>query len=140
MEYINNAHKKLDIALKRIIKKRQIKPTRAKVANEAGYDGSYIKPQRSEWMDDLIVEIEVAREKFDKYKTKKTDKSKQHQEKIKTLNEKINNLEIALNESRARELLLIKKVRELELELQSKNSSKQTLSDLSINLPDWTKN
>ena len=132
MQYEKDKHKIYYESLYRIVKEGKKKPSRANVGVEAGKDASSIKPGRE--MDKLITAIENAKKKFEEKQSKKTTIQK---DKITKLNETILKLEIQLNESRARELLLLRKVRDLELEL--KRTSKPTLSDISMNLPDWTK-
>jgi len=140
MEYANETHKKYHESLLHIVKEGKVKPTRAQVSKRLGLDPSSLKKNRKlgikTWEDNLIEEIEAAKKKYLENKRKKTTKQKK---KIYDLEETILKLEKALNESRVRELLLFKKIREMELESESKRITKTTLADLSMNLADWTK-
>lgn len=135
MKYENETHRMYGEALQRVIN-NNIKPTNSSVAFEAGKDRSSIKPDSRPWMDGLIDIIDKARTAWIK---KNKGKEKEHRSKVKKRDSKITELEYDLNESLARELLLIRKVRNLELEIVDLRSSRPTLADLSSNLPDWTK-
>lgn len=122
-------------ALKKITEKN-IKPTKSSVAKEAGRDRSSIKPDSRPWMNELIDDINKALTTWTK---KNKGKDQELRAKIKTRDDRINELEKDLNNARTKELLLLRKVRDLEMEASSKNQSNTTLADMSINLPDWTK-
>ena len=140
MKYVNETYKKYHESLLHIVKEGKVKPTRAQVSKRLGLDPLSLKKNRKSgiktWEDNLIEEIEAAEKKYLENKRKTTTKQKK---KIDDLEETILKLETALNESRVRELLLFKKIREMELESESKSITKTTLADLRMNLPDWTK-
>jgi hypothetical protein len=138
MVYENATHQKYHEAFRKIVREGKIKPTRAQVSKRIGVDASSLKRNRKKgektWEDRLIDEIEKEAEKFLK---KKNSKKTVQQKKIDEQKQQIIKLETALNESRVEQLFLLRKIRDLELELASK--SKTSLAEISTNLIDWTK-
>lgn len=103
------------------VEKKGIKPTKASVAKEAERDPSSIKPKRFDWMDILIDDIDEALKRYEK----KQENSPK--EKTKKLQEKLEECKQELSEALARELMLIKKVRELENRIKDIERQRMTL-------------
>lgn len=135
MNYDNSTHKQYLEALKRVVK-NDVKPSKASVAREAGKDPASIKPGRSDWMDQIIEDINKA---YDTWIKKNKNSESRQNKRLKDKDEKIAELEQRLNSSHANELYLIKKVHDLEREIASLRSSKPSLAEISANLTDYSK-
>lgn len=108
-------------ALERVQKNK--KPTRANVALEAGKDAAAIKPNR---FPELCQAIDASAAKWQ-------DKGKSRDEKnFQKLKARIKELEHQQMEAYNRELMLIAKIRQLELELANRKSN--ALETLSANM------
>ncbi len=133
---MNKTHQKYYDALKHIISENNKKPTKSSVAYKAGMDRSSIKPGRSEWMDKLIKDIDNAEQRYIDNKKNPETQLKEKEAILKTENI---DLKDKLNKSYEKQLHLIKKVRELEKNVQDLNNRKSTLEDFSANISDYTK-